>query len=337
MRQVIYWLAKYTGLFALCRQLTKKHIRILAYHGIWLGEEHFGNFLFMNPEKFSRRMSKLNKMGVVVLPLAEALSRQQQGSLPNTPVVLTIDDGWYGTYLHMLPALERYAFPATVYVTSYYCDKQLPVLNVVIQYMVAQTKATHLDLNELTSGNIDIRGKVVDLSLIDEAILVLQKFTEELECEADRQGFITRLGEVLGVPYSGIIHKKLFHLMSSDNIVELCKRGIDVQLHTHRHRSSRGESDCLAQEIQDNRDWLEPLLDSKLTDFCYPSGVFGESDWPALESAGIRSATTKIPGLAGKQHHRYALPRIMDGQNVSDLEFEAEISGFGQIKRALFG
>ena len=67
MKQWIFHLAKYTGLFALCRRITARNLRILAYHGIWLGQGHYGNYLFMSAGKFAARMQKIQALGYPVL------------------------------------------------------------------------------------------------------------------------------------------------------------------------------------------------------------------------------------------------------------------------------
>ena len=75
MKIVVFRLAKAFGLFALSRWLTRRGLRILCYHGIWLGEGHYGNFLFMSPEVFAGRMAFLSHAGHPVLSLEEAAAR----------------------------------------------------------------------------------------------------------------------------------------------------------------------------------------------------------------------------------------------------------------------
>jgi hypothetical protein len=49
----------------------------------------------------------------------------------------------------------------------------------------------------------------------------------------------------------------------------------------------------------------------------------------------IESSTTTRPGLAWPGANRYLLPRILDGGHLDDIEFEAELSGFGEFLRPL--
>src|SRR5277367_1799468 len=124
-------------LFAVSRRVSRKSLRILAYHGLWTTPGYqYGNHLFMQPEQFERRMSWLRNSRYPVLPLDEAVQRLDDGSLPDHAVVITIDDGWSSTYTHMLPILEELGLPATVYITTWYSDNQLPVVNVAVDYIL---------------------------------------------------------------------------------------------------------------------------------------------------------------------------------------------------------
>ncbi len=129
--------ARAGGLFALSRRASRKSLRILAYHGLWTTPGYqYGNHLFMTPQQFERRMIWLRNSRFPILPLAEAVQRLDDGSLPDHAVVITIDDGWSSTYSHMLPILEKLGLPATIYITTWYSEHQLPVVNVAVDYIL---------------------------------------------------------------------------------------------------------------------------------------------------------------------------------------------------------
>lgn len=333
MKQAIYKISKYIGLFAISRWLTRKHIRILGYHGIWLGEGHFGNFLFMSSEKFVQRMRKLKELGLPVISMDEVLKGQKDGSLPSCATVITIDDGWYSSYKYMLPELERNQFPATIYVTTYYSEKQVPVFNVALEYLLATTKVTTLYPQKFKVGY----SSDVDLTSQKEKsnfLAYLREHAGHLSSEDERQQLLSSLAKELGVSYSSIVDKKLFHLSDKAQLKKMAQTGMDIQLHTHRHRISIDGEDCLEQELLENKNKLSGLSGNPLLHFCYPSGLYNQSVWITLEKLGMVSATTTELGLVNKQTHPFALPRILDGEDISDIEFEAEISGFGEIKRS---
>jgi peptidoglycan/xylan/chitin deacetylase (PgdA/CDA1 family) len=335
MKQLVYWLAKHAGVFSLCRWYTRKDLRILAYHGIWLGDgHHYGNFLYMSPDKFKRRMHKLHEMSLPILSLDEALKRRLDGTLPNYATVMTIDDGWYGTYVHMVPELARHNFPATIYLTSYYSAKQVPVISVALHYMFATTPNVTLSLDDLDIDNEEVFDLTKSVQK-NEAIQLMLRQMRLLETDDARQTLMRSLGDLLQVSYADIQSRKLFHLMTKEQVQNAAKQGFDIELHTHRHRIENEGSCCIEEELVENRDYIRSLTNNKAKHFCYPSGEYEESVWPHLKKMDVESATTTEAGFVRNTSHRYALPRILDGEDVSDLEFEAELMGFGEVKRRI--
>jgi hypothetical protein len=69
------------------------------------------------------------------------------------------------------------------------------------------------------------------------------------------------------------------------------------------------------------------LNPSRLTHFCYPSGVHSPTLLPWLADAGVTSAVTTDPGLASKRDHPLLLPRFIDTGATSGVEFEGWASG----------
>ena len=118
LKRKILIAAKAAGLFALARRRSAPAVRILCYHGIWLGDPIFpGDSMFMLSTTFRRRLQFLRRAGYPVVSLADAAAALN-GSGPTLPpcaVVITIDDGWLSTYQEMLPALIELGMPATLY------------------------------------------------------------------------------------------------------------------------------------------------------------------------------------------------------------------------------
>ncbi len=87
------------------------------------------------------------------------------------------------------------------------------------------------------------------------------------------------------------------------------------------------------REIDDNRAVLEPIVGRPCDHLCYPSGVYTPDQWPWLEACAIASATTCELGLNDRCTPRFGLRRFLDSETVSEIEFEAEISGFAELIR----
>ena len=302
-------------LFALSRRVSRKSLRILAYHGLWTTPGYqYGNHLFMRPEQFDRRMSWLRNSRYPVLPLAEAVQRLEDGSLPDHAVVITIDDGWSSTYSHMLPILEGLGLPATVYVTTWYADHQIPVVNVVVDYILRRAGRS-------PSERFAIIAEIVKLPAL-----------------AQREQALRACAARFGVTTDEWWESRQFHLMSAAEIGAADRRGLDIQLHTHRHRSSDVASDHLEREIADNRAALARACgrpEQSFRHFCYPSGLAHSSAVAVLEAAGVGSATLAESGINPTGANPYRLRRFLDGRLVSEAAFEAYLSGAQALFRTV--
>jgi len=140
------------------------------------------------------------------------------------------------------------------------------------------------------------------------------------------------LGDILNVDYEKLNQDRLFGLVNVDELNQLQEYGVDIQLHTQRHTFPVDE-DISRKEIQDNKQAINPFLNSEMTHFCYPSGVWSSRHWKVLEQEEIKTATTCQTGFVDEKSPRFAWPRVLDSSRVSQIEFEAEVSGFNELLR----
>lgn len=95
-------------------------ISILMYHQV--GEfrpmpSHRSTYCHVN--RFRSQMTWLYRLGFSVLRMDEVLAALQGARpIPRRAVALTFDDGYENFYEHAYPVLERYGFPAMVYLIS---------------------------------------------------------------------------------------------------------------------------------------------------------------------------------------------------------------------------
>ena len=324
--------SKFLGLFSLARFVTRRGLRILCYHGFALSDEsNFRPKLFMRPETFQARMRYLSAQGYPVLSLDQACHGLAKGRLPDDAVAVTIDDGFFSVLRCAAPVLKEHSFPATLYVTSYYVQVQNPIFRLVVQYMFWKTAQNEFDTTGLRlplSGMLPLTPAEEKDKLMWEII----RFAETGLEEPERCILAHELGSRLGIDYRNIQKTRELSLLSPQEIRDLAAEGMDIQLHTHRHRLPE-EPDLVEREIGQNRELLEPLAGKRLQHLCYPSGVWSKRHWPWLDRLGIISATTCAPGLNYAETPKLGLRRFLDGENISQIEFEAELSGFSEILR----
>jgi peptidoglycan/xylan/chitin deacetylase (PgdA/CDA1 family) len=324
-----------TGLSGICSAFTIGRLQILCYHGFSFEDEHlFRGKLFMTPARFEQRLDWLKRHRFVVLGLGEAIDRLRSGKLRHREIAITIDDGFHSVYKLALPLLRSYDISATVYVTSYYVTHPNPVFRLAIQYMAWKSPHEFVDRSGLVpdqSGRISLHGP--------HAAASLEAFYESAETnctETERVSIAREFGRRAAVDYDALRHSRKLSLMSGEEIKALRDQGIDIQLHTHRHRLPLAAAE-IAREIADNRTALAPLTNAPLEHLCYPSGVWDEAQWPALSAMGVRSATTCIAGFNSRSTPPLGLRRFLDGNEISTDEFAAEMFGVKDLIRRARG
>lgn len=333
-KKVFLFLCRSVGLFWISRRLTRHKLRILGYHGFALADEcRWRAPLFVTEQTFRRRLTYLKRCGFNVLPLREAMKGFDCGQLPELPTVVTIDDGFAGVYLKAAKPLKDARIPATLYVTTYYVVHPVPVYRLVVSYMFWKTSCSEIDLARL---NIGMAGRVrlTDAKQAKQTVWDITLFGEQNCTEAQRAEILDRLGDALDVSHSEIVRSRMLSLATESELRELAALGIDIQLHTHRHRLPE-DPEVIQRELADNREVLGRIVEGPLRDFCYPDGTWSERHWPALEKAGIATAVTCVSGLCDASSPRLGLPRLLDGEDLSQIEFEAMVSGFTSLLRSL--
>jgi peptidoglycan/xylan/chitin deacetylase (PgdA/CDA1 family) len=332
LRALVLRVAKAIGLFGLSRHLTRRRLRILCYHGVWLGgAPHYGDCLFMSPERFARRIELVARLGYPVLALDEAVERLARDDLPAGALVITIDDGWYSSFARMMPVLKRHGMPATLYVTSYYALAGRPVLNVLLGYMLARCDRLPKPA-ELPAEAAALLPAGRPPSAEEQARIAaaLAAHLDELPSLEARWQALQPIAAAFAFDLDEVLADRRFDLMNADEIRHACADGFDIQLHTHSHRMHDFDRSSLCEEVHRNRDALVQVLGTapeSLRHFCYPSGVFHESVFETLRGLGIRSATTTEFGLNERGAEPLALRRILDCESLSDIELEARLCG----------
>jgi peptidoglycan/xylan/chitin deacetylase (PgdA/CDA1 family) len=308
----------------------QQRLLILCYHGTSLEDEHLWRpGLYMHPKKLEQRLELLRKGFYSVLPLDEALQRLRAGTLPRRSVVITFDDGTHDFYQQAFPRLKSYGFPATVYQTTYYTSCERPIFNLVCSYMLWKRRG------EVIANGAEIGLKEsLDLRTELGRHKVVRNLIEAAEADdmtgLQKDDLAARLAHFLKIDYAGIKTKRILQLMNAREVQEVARDGVNVQLHTHRHRTPKDEG-LFRREIEDNRTHIRELTATQPSHFCYPGGVHRPAFLPWLREEHIMSATTCDVGLATRDSDSLLLPRFVDNQNRTQIEFESWVTGVGDL------
>jgi peptidoglycan/xylan/chitin deacetylase (PgdA/CDA1 family) len=306
----------------------QRRLLILCYHSISIDDEHeWSGTYSMRPAMLEARLRMLRDGRYNVLPLDEAMRRLYEGSLPPRSVVLTFDDGMFDFYARAWPLLREFGFPATVYLTTYYSEYNKPIFGLFCSYVLwrARTRPDAPDTSALL-------GRASQWLLGDpggraRAHREVMEFAEREQLTLpERTALAERLTELLGEDYDAIRAKRILTVMTTAEAAEVAREGVDIQLHTHRHRTPNDHA-LFLREIADNRARIDPIRTSTARHFCYPSGIYRADFLPWLREAGVQTATTCDPGLASPRSEPLLLPRLVDTSFLSPLDVEGWMTG----------
>jgi peptidoglycan/xylan/chitin deacetylase (PgdA/CDA1 family) len=102
-----------------------RRLRVLMYHKV--------NDLPDNPAtvpawRFAEQMALLRGLGYAVVDLEAVCAHYREGAvLPPRPVLITFDDGYRDNLENALPVLERFGYPAVLFVPLAFVSEPLPL------------------------------------------------------------------------------------------------------------------------------------------------------------------------------------------------------------------
>lgn len=321
-----------SGMFKLVTnsRWRRQHLLILCYHGTSLEDEHLWRpTLYIDPRKLEQRFELLKREHFSVLPLGEGFERLRAGTLPPRSVVITFDDGFFDFFQKAFPLLKQYGFPATVYQTTYYTSIERPIFNLICSYLLWKRRGDVIEQTESVGlrAPLDLRTDSSRSAALRD-LLDLSERNNRTGIQKDE--IAAQLAALLKIDYADLKRKRILQLMNGRELREIASSGVDVQLHTHRHRTPEDEA-LFRKELRDNRSTIETLTAQQPVHFCYPSGVYRPAFLPWLRKENVVTATTCDVGLAARQSDSLLLPRYIDHQNRTQIEFESWLTGVGHL------
>ena len=308
----------------------QRRLLILCYHGVsLLDEDEWDSALFVTPQFLRRRLEILRDGKYNVLELGNALQLLRSGTLPSKSVVLTFDDGFYNFSAAAVPVLEEFGFPATVYVSTYHCINQRPLLALTLRYLLWRGRAQVVNLGRFSTrvGAVDLRDANARALLANDLLIEARRLCAD---RANQLRWLGHIAKTLGIDWDQFLQQRLLHLMTPDEIASAAKRGFDIQLHTHRHRTPRDAAQ-FRFEVGENRRILESLTQRAAEHFCYPSGDHDPMFLPLLRDLGVKSATIGVARLTTAADEIMLLPRFVDTMAQSELVFESWLTGLASL------
>ncbi|MDB5791663.1 MAG: hypothetical protein JWQ80_1687 [Massilia sp.] len=338
IKQTVLRAARLAGVFALMRVLTRKYPRILCYHGGNLGDERLYNpKLFCTPGQLRQRLDWLRDKGFIPVTLDQVVDG---ASLPagGIPVAVTLDDGWYSSWHDLLPLLAEYGHRPALYLHTEAYEAGAPIVPVSLRYLLWKAGPKQVVVQGIDPA-VDAAYDLADAAQRRRLCSAAEAWLGR-QPRADVAACLERLGGSIGVPPAQLdLASRRFSYMTADELRAASEGGCSIELHVHVHEDLPGHAARNRANIERCREVIEAAGLPHPRHYCYPSGAFDAAAPAVMESAGVATATTCVPGLVKLRDagSRFLLPRFLDGGDVSMIEFEAEMSGVLQLLRALTG
>lgn len=306
------------------RRRNQRSLTILMYHGVV--EEPLTPFCWhqLARRDFEAQLEHL-RAHYKVLPLEEALDRQEAGDLPPNSVALTFDDGFLNNKTIAAPLLERYEMPATIFV----------VTDLLGTEHVPWPDRLHLAISEtseprLVTGIADLG--TVSLATTEEKNAALARLLGWLKsaAHATRTDYLARWVEAL--VGDAPLDPGPFRLMDWEDAKALQEGGlIQIAPHTRTHPIlSTLPDEAVEPEIRGSRDAIRERLGIKPRVFAYPNGRkqdYDERSIAAVKACLIPYALTTTEGLVKAGFPAREIPRISVGSDLPIRRFVLLASG----------
>lgn len=313
------------GVPMIARWRRSNRLAILMFHGVER-EPMSPPCDWMSDTVTLRRDLEYVRRHFNVLPLAEALERLGDGTLPNRAAAVTFDDGTANLLTHAAPVLRELGVPAAVFLATGAMGTRELLWVDWLWYAFTHTTLSEIDLRALGLGKCSLRGDAERLNTRDTVLQLLKELPDD-----QRLIHVDSLVAALGKDFDA--GENPFRLLSWEEATSLASDGlVTLYPHTVTHPIlSRCDDTKVDYEISASCRAIELNTGRAPDVFAYPNGGvddFDERARAALRRNGIRWALSTSNGFATRDSDPLALPRMGFASNQSYAVFRLKISGF---------
>ncbi len=199
-----------------------------------------------------------------VLPLDQAALHLKAGTLPARAACLTFDDGYADNYNVALPILQRHGLCATFFIATGFLDGGRMWNDSIIESIRACQRPV-LDLSGLGLGRHTL-ASVHERQAAIAALIAQIKYRPA----AQRVAMTQQIALLAHVELPNDL------MMTSNEVLAMHRAGMKIGAHTVSHPIlAQLADDEVRHEIQAGKQFLEQLLDERVSLFAYPNGKPG--------------------------------------------------------------
>ncbi len=128
------------------------NVPIIMYHSVLKNQKKLGKFV-ISPTQFEEDLKYLKENGYETVFMSQLIDYvYNKTPLPEKPVVLTFDDGYYNNFLYIFPLLQKYNCKAVISIVGAYTD------------LYTQTPDENADYSHLSWDNVN---ELMDSGLVE--------------------------------------------------------------------------------------------------------------------------------------------------------------------------
>jgi len=140
-------------------------VPIIMYHSILDKTNNYGKYI-VSTDNFEKDLIYLQNNGYTTITMNDLIGYVYNGtSLPEKPVILSFDDGYYNNYKNAYPLLKKYNMKAVISIIGYYTD-------LYSELDEENPKYSHItwdEIEEMTeSGLVEIQNHSYNLHSLDK-------------------------------------------------------------------------------------------------------------------------------------------------------------------------
>lgn len=252
--------------------------------------------------RFDQMMSWV-KSWFNIIPLDQAVSKLQSGTLPARAAAITFDDGYADNRTVALPILQKHGLPATFFIATGFLDGGRMWNDTVIESVRGASSSLlnleNLGLGSHSNGSLGEKRQAIDAIINQIKYLPLDERTTLTE----------RIAHELGIAPPNDL------MMNSQQVREMHEAGMQIGAHTINHPIlARTDLQNAEHEIRTSKEALEKLLGEPITLFAYPNGKPGQDYLPEhcriIRDLEFSAAVSTGWGSADCNTDIYQLPRF---------------------------
>ena len=97
-------------------------VPVLMYHSVLDNPKRVGKYVIL-PEELEKDLIYIRDRGYTTVTPKDLIAYREKGEkLPDKPIMLTFDDGYYNNYTYLFPLLKKYNMKAVLSVVGTYAD-----------------------------------------------------------------------------------------------------------------------------------------------------------------------------------------------------------------------